>query len=55
MNCKKRCEINSPLKVIHTAPKMTEREQEMMKKKVSNDLYDVFMRIASVLNIESDS
>ena len=43
------------IKIIHTVPKMTDTEREKSKKMIGNDLYEVFLRIQSRLNLDNEN
>ena len=42
------------IKVIHTTPSMSDVERLATEKRISADLYDVFVRIQEILNIDSE-
>jgi len=45
---------NKEFQIIHITPKMDEEERERKKKRIGNDLHDVFSRIKEELKIESE-
>ena len=45
---------NEPVKVIHTVPVMTDTEREATKKRIGNDLYEIFTRIQKELGLDNE-
>ncbi len=45
---------NKRVKVIHTLPVMTEAERDAAKKRIGNDLYEIFMRIQAELHLDNE-
>ena len=42
------------MKVIHVVPVMTDAERNATKKRIGNDLYEIFTRIQAELNLDSE-
>ena len=43
------------MKVIHVVPVMTDAERDAAKKRIGNDLYEIFTRIRAELGLDSES
>jgi hypothetical protein len=44
-----------PMRIIHTVPNMTDYERSMAKKRIGSDLCEIFSRVYSKLNVESET
>ena len=45
---------NGQMKVIHVVPVMTDTEREAAKKRIGSDLYEIFVRIQTELNLDNE-
>jgi len=45
---------NEQVKVIHVVPDMTDTERDAAKKRIGNDLYEIFMRIQAELHLDNE-
>jgi len=45
---------NEKFKVIHVVPDMTDTEREAAKKRIGNDLYEIFTRIQAELHLDNE-
>ena len=46
---------NGQVKIINVIPVMTDTERETAKKRIGNDLYEIFTRIRAELGLDSES
>jgi hypothetical protein len=45
---------NEQVKVVHVIPDMTDTERDVAKKRIGNDLHEIFLRIQEELNLGNE-